>query len=667
MKYKVLVGLGILILFSTIVFAGNAPPPIPTEYWGELIINDELAVDGTEINYFDGNDWIITTTTDGLYNIILTGGDSDLTFIDDPDCTDHDTANKACIPCLTNVEPGDENHCIEGPWSDQYVELNIKINHEDKEYTKEHLIKWGYNQELVLDDIHICIDSDKDGYGNIDTDLTACTSSTTLFDCNDNDIDIYPGADEICDGIDNDCDSTTEDGSDEGIPYNDKQEGICLGSRQVCNDGWIDDYSGIVGYEVNELTCDGMDNDCDGSKDEDFIDEDCSFICELDDFIWTNNGDNLNCCGNDVFEADPYQETETNCEDTSDNDCDGLVDDLDPDCFECSPGEERLCPKQEGVCVLSEEICSTQGKWSGCDYSEIIGYESEEVSCDDTSDNDCDNLVDNLDSDCFECVPGNEDICGSGECAGTKTCITGFWGDCSTKDSDGGICALCDSGGNPTYDETQDSDCSCNADECIDGNNDHIFDTFVDYPIAECDSLLTCKNCEPEAPSANDARCREVPSKVMINSGWNLISLPLVPENPISFNDIQDESCITIGPLWYWDTRSNRPAYKSLNFDNSMSIGEGYWVYSFNECDFMLQGYRFDIGLLGNSGELATGWNMIGAPSRIIEDIEDNDGRCDGLILEGLWGWGDNQYEGTHTLWPGKGYWIKVSSQCNLG
>ncbi len=50
---------------------------------------------------------------------------------------------------------------------------------------------------------------------------------------------------------------------------NSKQDGICSGSLQVCmhSQGWVDDYSGITGYEDVEISCDGIDNDCDGTVD----------------------------------------------------------------------------------------------------------------------------------------------------------------------------------------------------------------------------------------------------------------------------------------------------------------------------------------------------------------------------------------------------------------
>jgi len=117
MKYKSCLGVIILLIFSTLVFA-DAPPPIPTEYWGRLLIDGQPAPDGTEVKYFNGEEWIITTTTDGWYNIILTGGDSPLTYNDDPDCSTHWANEEACIPCTQDVD------CVEGPQEGDTVSIS---------------------------------------------------------------------------------------------------------------------------------------------------------------------------------------------------------------------------------------------------------------------------------------------------------------------------------------------------------------------------------------------------------------------------------------------------------------------------------------------------------------------------------------------------------------
>jgi subtilisin family serine protease len=93
--------------------------------------------------------------------------------------------------------------------------------------------------------------------------------TATSGDCNDNTASINPGAADACDGNDNDCNAGTPDGSGEIAPDNTKQDGVCLGSKQSCTGGsWLDDYSGVSSYEADELSCDGLDNDCDTQTDE---------------------------------------------------------------------------------------------------------------------------------------------------------------------------------------------------------------------------------------------------------------------------------------------------------------------------------------------------------------------------------------------------------------
>ncbi|MGE0867843.1 MAG: lectin-like protein [Kofleriaceae bacterium] len=57
------------------------------------------------------------------------------------------------------------------------------------------------------------LDSDGDGHGDPATTMTACTQPAsyvlTSDDCDDDERYRHPGGDEVCDGIDNDCDNTT--------------------------------------------------------------------------------------------------------------------------------------------------------------------------------------------------------------------------------------------------------------------------------------------------------------------------------------------------------------------------------------------------------------------------------------------------------------------------
>ena len=71
-------------------------------------------------------------------------------------------------------------------------------------------------------------------------------------DCDDNDPNTYPGANEICDGLDNDCDGQVPP---EEIDWDNDGYSECMGD---CDDDDVDINPGMP--EI----CDGKDNDCDG-------------------------------------------------------------------------------------------------------------------------------------------------------------------------------------------------------------------------------------------------------------------------------------------------------------------------------------------------------------------------------------------------------------------
>ena len=130
------------------------------------------------------------------------------------------------------------------------------------------------------------VDGDSDGYGGATSQL-ACDqpSGTTAAstDCEDGDPAINPGATEVCDGIDNDCDADIDD-DDSGVTgqgtwYLDGDSDGYAGASTVlacsqpsgssASSSDCDDSDASINPGAAEV-CDGVDNDCDSAVDEGF-------------------------------------------------------------------------------------------------------------------------------------------------------------------------------------------------------------------------------------------------------------------------------------------------------------------------------------------------------------------------------------------------------------
>ena len=130
-------------------------------------------------------------------------------------------------------------------------------------------------------------DSDSDGYKDASVDGT-CTGTgcqpagcqtTAGTDCNDNDAAIHPGAVELCDGKNNDCNTATADGSGEswyGTPTNCGVGACAKTGHFTCTAGSkVDTCTPGNPTQTPETSCsDGLDNDCDGKVD--CADTDCA-------------------------------------------------------------------------------------------------------------------------------------------------------------------------------------------------------------------------------------------------------------------------------------------------------------------------------------------------------------------------------------------------------
>ncbi len=101
-------------------------------------------------------------------------------------------------------------------------------------------------------------DRDNDGYGDPDTEVFVCEVVSGAVkndrDCDDANALAFPGAAEVCDGVDNDCNEAVDDAGD--------ADNDGFGACDDCDDTDDTRYPGAT-----EL-CDGKDNDCDSNTSE---------------------------------------------------------------------------------------------------------------------------------------------------------------------------------------------------------------------------------------------------------------------------------------------------------------------------------------------------------------------------------------------------------------
>jgi len=125
-------------------------------------------------------------------------------------------------------------------------------------------------------------DADNDGFGDFATGAPFCTNPgagyvTNSLDCDDSNNAIYPGAIEICDGIDNDCVGGIDNGLTFVTYFTDADlDGFGTGAGQsLCTNpgtsfvtiaGDCNDTNDQINPDSPEI-CDGIDNDCAGGID----------------------------------------------------------------------------------------------------------------------------------------------------------------------------------------------------------------------------------------------------------------------------------------------------------------------------------------------------------------------------------------------------------------
>jgi len=136
--------------------------------------------------------------------------------------------------------------------------------------------------------------------------------------------------------------------------------------------------------------------------------------------------------------------------------------------------------------------------------------------------------------------------------------------------------------------------------------------------------------------------------------GWNQISVPTGYD--VSLSDIQKKCDIT--SAWSYNTALGQYSAATV-FGREIT---GVWMKANAACTYEIDAPYVATGSI----PLKTGWNMIGAPSQTTA-INNFAGNC--KITSGPWNYSPSasQYGYSEKLEPGKGYWVKVSSDCTLG
>ena len=231
------------------------------------------------------------------------------------------------------------------------------------------------------DHVADCVDDDDDGDGSLDGD-----------DCAPLDPTRHPGAAEVCDGVDQDCDGTNDQGfadtDDDGIadcvdddddgdgrldasdncpltPNADQADTDGDGLGDVCDD----DIDGDGIQNPNDCgptdpgihpgaaeVCDGVDQDCDGVADQGFgdLDDDGAADCVDPD----DDGDDvLDAVDNCPVTFNPAQADadEDAIGDACEDDLDG---DRDPDATDCGPLDPDIHHGNTEICDGVDQNCN---------------------------------------------------------------------------------------------------------------------------------------------------------------------------------------------------------------------------------------------------------------------------------------------------------------------
>jgi hypothetical protein len=208
---------------------------------------------------------------------------------------------------------------------------------------------------------------------------------------------------EVCDGVDNNCNGTTDEGNPGGGMTCGSNVGICTQGTTMCVSGMIQCVGGMG--PMAEV-CNGRDDDCDTNIDEGIpVGAPCGSSvgeCMLGNFVCDPATGMLVCQG----ARGPMTET---CN-TLDDDCDSLIDENTA---------SGICGINVGECRQGMNVCSATG---AIVCSGSVGPMPETCDC---RDNNCDGTVDNPMTGMSLCPGGSACV----QCQCASFCVHSEFGD----------------------------------------------------------------------------------------------------------------------------------------------------------------------------------------------------------------------------------------------
>ena len=142
-----------------------------------------------------------------------------------------------------------------------------------------------------------------------------------------------------------------------------------------------------------------------------------------------------------------------------------------------------------------------------------------------------------------------------------------------------------------------------------------------------------------------------VTQSVVVESGWNLLSVPVATSDPTPTTLFPEAASDFFG---YTDGEGYTTAA-------TLEPGAGYWARFSEPASYSLSGTRVTPPL----APVAAGWNLIGpfdtpvATANISSDPA-------GIVMTDFFGYGSAGYEIAASLDPGRGYWVRASAPGTL-